>query len=238
MNTIKSMLTGIICLFLFVGNVQASKQMSKYNTKQIQEMVKKEAVKQGLDPALALAIARTESDFNPDAVSSVGAIGVMQMMPATAWGEFQTPKWQLYDPQVNISLGVKFIKQLIDRYDGRVDIALSHYNGGSAVNQGKGRYRVIPATRKYVKLVKKRQVHYNKKLNKAYSEYAIANNTVTSNKEEQLARLRKLRMHNTLRGFNKNESSSVRKKMPNTKRIVSKSNSKRDKVKQWESIYK
>lgn len=120
----------------------------------IKQMLIDEARQQELLPSLILAIAKVESDFNPQALSHAGAKGVMQIMPATAKKGFGVASHELYDARVNVQVGVAFIKQLLEQYDGRVDIALSHYNGGSAVNNGKGDFRVIPATRDYVNKVR------------------------------------------------------------------------------------
>jgi len=116
---------------------------------QIQRMVVEEAERAGLSPSLALAVARVESNFQPNAKSWAGARGVMQIMPATAKGVYNVPADELWNPRLNIQLGVDFLKSLIERYDGRWDIALSHYNGGSAVGAAPN-LRVIPATRQYV----------------------------------------------------------------------------------------
>lgn len=117
---------------------------------EIRRMVVQEALRSDrVPPSLALAVAEAESDFVADAVSPAGARGVMQIMPATARGEFGIGADELWNPRLNIQLGVAFLDQLIARYDGRWDLALSHYNGGSAVGSG-GRARVIPATRAYV----------------------------------------------------------------------------------------
>ncbi|HAU28611.1 MAG TPA: hypothetical protein DCW68_00655 [Rhodospirillaceae bacterium] len=118
----------------------------------IRRMVADEARAQGISPRLALAVAEVESGFDPDARSLAGARGVMQIMPETARGEFGVHPDALWDPQTNIRVGVTYLRQLMDTYDGRVDIALSHYNGGSAVRQG-NRLHVIPATRAYVEKV-------------------------------------------------------------------------------------
>jgi len=118
----------------------------------IRDMIVAEADAAGLDSNLALAVAETESGFNPDAHSSAGARGVMQIMPATARGEFGIHPDDLWDSRVNIRTGVAYLRRLLDTYDGRVDIALSHYNGGSAVRQGDA-LRIIPATRDYVEKV-------------------------------------------------------------------------------------
>ena len=119
----------------------------------IQKLLVDEANRQGLDPTLALAIAEVESNFDPHALSKVGAMGVMQIMPATAANVFGIAAKDLYDANINIPLGIRFIKDLLIRYEQRLDIALSHYNGGSAVQDEFGRLTVIPATKKYVNKV-------------------------------------------------------------------------------------
>jgi hypothetical protein len=121
-----------------------------------------EAVRQDFSPSLALAIAHVESNFNPRATSHAGARGVMQIMPATGRGEFGLRAAQLYDRDTNIRTGIKFMKQLINTYDGRVDIALSHYNGGSRVRGKYGRLSIIPATRGYVTKVQSKARDYQR----------------------------------------------------------------------------
>ncbi|MFT7412892.1 MAG: hypothetical protein ACI9J4_001256 [Paraglaciecola sp.] len=121
-----------------------------FDTDDIQQLVISEAKRQNIAPSLALAIAKVESDFNPKAISHAGARGVMQIMPRTAEQVFGVPRSRLFEPDVNIELGVKFIKRLLERYDDRLDIALSHYNGGSGVKNRHGELSVMPATRDYV----------------------------------------------------------------------------------------
>ena len=119
----------------------------------VMRIVAEEALDVGIDPKLALAVAHVESNFSTHALSSAGARGVMQIMPATAREEFGVSPERLYNPRLNARLGSLFIKQLLDTYGGRLDIALSHYNGGSRVRLGNGQLRVIPATRQYVNKV-------------------------------------------------------------------------------------
>lgn len=120
------------------------------DTDDIQQLVIAQAKRQNIPPSLALAIAKVESNFDPQAISHAGAKGVMQIMPRTAEQTFGVSRGRLFDPDVNIELGVKFIKKLLERYDDRLDIALSHYNGGSKVKNRHGELSVIPATRDYV----------------------------------------------------------------------------------------
>ena len=106
-------------------------------------------------PALALAVAKIESNFKSHAISNKGAIGVMQIMPLTALMEFGIEKKKLFDPKINIKIGVKFLDNLIKKYKGNISIALSHYNGGSAVGKWPN-LKIIPATYPYiVKVLKK-----------------------------------------------------------------------------------
>ena len=112
-------------------------------------------------PSLALAVAKTESDFRPHVVSHAGAVGVMQIMPATAFGLYKIERAELFNPQINIRVGVRFLDHLIKKYNGRIDLALSHYNGGSAVMKN-GNARVLPYTRNYVTRVLVRSRHYKK----------------------------------------------------------------------------
>jgi len=100
-------------------------------------------------PSVALAVAKIESGFRPHVVSSAGAIGVMQIMPKTGRDVFGLSRTELFDPAINIKAGVTFLDQLITRYDGRIDLALSHYNGGSRVTAGP-EPKIIPVTRGYV----------------------------------------------------------------------------------------
>jgi len=100
-------------------------------------------------PSVALAVAKIESGFRPHVVSSAGAIGVMQIMPKTGRDVFGLSRTELFDPAINIRAGVTFLDQLITRYGGRIDLALSHYNGGSRVTAGP-EPKIIPVTRGYV----------------------------------------------------------------------------------------
>lgn len=118
----------------------------------VMAMVASEARSAGVPVPLALAVAHAESYFDPRAISDKGARGVMQIMPATSRGEYGVPPDQLWNARLNVRIGLHFLKRLIERYGGRVDLALSHYNGGSAVGEGRSA-RVIPATRTYVQKV-------------------------------------------------------------------------------------
>ena len=131
----------------------------------IQRLVVAEARNIGIPPGLALAVAQAESDFNPKVLSHKGARGVMQIMPRTAWEEYGIAPDQLWQPRINIRLGLHFLKRLLHRYQGRVDLALSYYNGGSAVGD-LPRARIIPATYPYVRKVGKLRLNYRRMVRK------------------------------------------------------------------------
>ncbi len=90
----------------------------------------------GVPLELVLAVMRTESRFNPEAVSPVGARGLMQIMPLTAEriarhiGDISPDRRRLYDPRTNIRYGIWYLKQLLDKFDGSIPLAVASYNGG------------------------------------------------------------------------------------------------------------
>jgi soluble lytic murein transglycosylase-like protein len=126
----------------------------------IQRMVIEEAMNSRVPPALALAVARVESNFEPRAESPVGARGVMQIMPKTARDVFGVHESQLWNARLNIRLGLNFLEQLHDQYGQRWDLALSHYNGGTLAG-GSGAAAVPhDFTRKYIADVQRWQRYY------------------------------------------------------------------------------
>jgi soluble lytic murein transglycosylase len=90
------------------------------------------ASKRKINPAWAFAIARRESSFMPDARSSAGAKGLMQIMPATAKELKGSPvdTWYLYNAENNIELGTKYLRELLDKNKGNQVLATASYNAG------------------------------------------------------------------------------------------------------------
>lgn len=155
------LLLAVIVLVVSAGPARAYNQPPDRNS--VQQLVAREARNMGVPIPLALAVAHAESNFDPRARSNRGARGVMQVMPATARGEYGVHPDMLWNPRVNIRLGLHFLARLIRRYDGRTDLALSYYNGGSAVGRP-GHGRIIPATRDYVRKVRRLRNHYRQQI--------------------------------------------------------------------------
>lgn len=99
-----------------------------------------------LDPDFLAAVARTESALDPRAVSPAGAIGLMQLMPATARSLGVDP----WNPSQNIMGGARHLRALLDRFDGRIDLALAAYNAGSGAVTRYGGVPPYAETRSYV----------------------------------------------------------------------------------------
>ncbi len=104
----------------------------------------------GVPVALLRAIGKAESGFNPDAVSSAGAQGVMQLMPATARGLGVTDS---FDPEQNIMGGAKYIAQKLQDYHGDIELALAAYNAGSGNVKKYGGVPPFKETKAYIQRV-------------------------------------------------------------------------------------
>ena len=119
----------------------------------IQRLVVAEAVRNGVVPApLALAVVDVESGFVPRTIGTSGAIGLMQLLPATAKREFGVDADALWEPAANVRLGLRRLARLHDRYGGDWELALSHYRGGELPKQG-GIHFAHDYTRSYVERV-------------------------------------------------------------------------------------
>ena len=90
------------------------------------------SLREGIDPELAFRLVRLESEFNPHAVSKVGALGLTQLMPSTAkmLDKKVVSREQLFNPQTNLRVGFRYLRSLLDMFKGDVNLALLAYNRG------------------------------------------------------------------------------------------------------------
>jgi len=116
----------------------------------VEKLVREAAERHDVDPALVRAVIETESNWNPSAFSRKGAMGLMQLIPTTAQ---RFGANDAFNPKQNVDAGVHYLKTLLERYNGNLDLALAAYNAGEgAVDRAHG----IPSyreTRNYVQRV-------------------------------------------------------------------------------------
>ena len=117
---------------------------------QYDDLIEHHAANHGLSPDLVRAVIQAESGFNPRAVSSKGAIGLMQLMPATA-GELGVS--DPFRPDDNIRAGVSYLAQLMARYNKNLELALAAYNAGPRSVERYGAVPPFRETRDYVKKI-------------------------------------------------------------------------------------
>src|SRR6266436_4924368 len=133
------------------GRAQNHQTLNRVFTQQdIDAAIDQAAARHNVDPSLVRSVVKVESNFNPNAVSRKGAMGLMQLMPSTARSlNVSNP----FDPQQNVDAGVRHLRRLLDSYGGDVRLSLAAYNAGSgavARSAGVPRFR---ETQNYVRRI-------------------------------------------------------------------------------------
>jgi hypothetical protein len=147
----------------------AASEMSTTGNPKYDELIAQSAARNQVDPNLMIAVMRQESGFNPRARSYKGATGLMQLMPATAQRFGVT---NIYDAAQNIEGGAKYLRFLLDTFNGDVDLVLAGYNAGehAVVNSG---YR-IPRYRETQNYVRSITARYDKAKNRGERASRVA----------------------------------------------------------------
>jgi soluble lytic murein transglycosylase-like protein len=116
----------------------------------LDRIVRDAAERHKVDPALVKAVIATESGWNPQAVSNKGAVGLMQLIPGTAQ---RYGVGNAFDPVQNVEGGTRYLRWLLDRYDGDLTKSLAAYNAGERSVDRSGGVPAYPETQHYVQKV-------------------------------------------------------------------------------------
>ena len=132
------------------GGIGPTSSASSSSPKDFDGMIADASKKHGVDESLIRAVIKQESAFNPKATSSCGAQGLMQLMPDTAK---ELGCGDAYDPAQNIMGGAKYLRQLLDRFNGNQTLAIASYNAGPGSVDKYGGIPPFGETQNYVSRV-------------------------------------------------------------------------------------
>ena len=135
----------------FAKAINAYKKTSADFPSTYDTIINEASEKYSVPKDLIKAVIKQESNYMPNAISSKGAIGLMQIMPSTGALLGIEDEELLKDPYVNIMTGTKYLSQMLNRYDGRLDLSLSAYNAGPNLVDRLQRIPNIDETKNYVK---------------------------------------------------------------------------------------
>ncbi|GAB5045914.1 lytic transglycosylase domain-containing protein [Thermodesulfovibrio sp. TK110] len=128
----------------------SSNTASSISRQELEKIVEEKSGFYGIDPKLIKEMIREESGWNPNAVSPKGAMGVMQLMPGTAiLMGVKNP----FDPVQNIDGGIRYMKYLLEKFNGNFQLALAAYNAGPGLVETLGRIPNISETQNYVRKI-------------------------------------------------------------------------------------
>ena len=132
------------------GHILANRAISPGGPGKFQSFIHAASNRFGVDPALVEAVIQVESGFNPHAISTKGATGLMQLMADTA-NEYRVK--DRHNPRQNINAGVAHLRKLMDKFNGDVSLAIAAYNAGATAVERYGGIPPYPETRRYVSKV-------------------------------------------------------------------------------------
>jgi soluble lytic murein transglycosylase-like protein len=132
------------------SNLSAPSSSSSLNGGDFESLIQQASQKYGVDADLVKAVIHNESAFNPSAISSAGAMGLMQLMPATAAGLGVNDPM---DPSQNIDGGTKLLRELLNQFGGNLTNTLAAYNAGPGAVQQYGGIPPYQETQTYVRRV-------------------------------------------------------------------------------------
>lgn len=135
-----------------IGQMLPPIQLTKLSAKNhnFDEIVDQAAAAFNLPAKLIKSVIQKESNFNPNAISSAGASGLMQLMPGTATS---LGVKNIFDPAENIFAGSKYLRQMMDKYDNNVELALAAYNAGPGNVDKYGGIPPFKETKNYVRKI-------------------------------------------------------------------------------------